>query len=92
MTVEAVDSIRREFLDECLTHRHRERTDHAVAAGGDHEVDTRDEKHRRRDQRQAETVAKAREQIGGWQSVSSQLEQRDHCASVGFNIGTNEVQ
>jgi hypothetical protein len=44
-------------------HR-RERADHAVAAGRYHKVCTGDEKHRCRDQRQAEAVAKARERIG----------------------------
>ena len=53
-------------------HR-RKRADHAVAAGGDHELDAGDQKHRRRDQRQAETVAKARQGIGGLQRHSSLL-------------------
>src|SRR6185369_234994 len=57
------------------------RTDHAIAAGGDHELDTRDEKHRRRDQRQGKAIAKAREEIDCWQDVSSRLEQTSCCAS-----------
>ena len=57
------------------------RTNHAVAAGGYHKVCARDEKHRCRDQRQAETVAKAREGIDCWQSVSSRLEPTSCCAS-----------
>src|SRR5882757_10421401 len=51
----------------------RERTDHPVAAGGDHKLDTGDQKHWRCDQRQAEAVAKARQEIGGWQGFSSRL-------------------
>ena len=49
-----------ELFGAAAIHR-RERADHAVAAGGDHKLDAGDEKHRRRDQRQAEAVAKARE-------------------------------
>ena len=56
-----------ELFGTAAIHR-RERADHAVAAGGDHKVDAGDEKHRCRDQRQAEAVAKARERIDCWQS------------------------
>src|SRR5688572_3368472 len=58
------------------------RTDHAVAAGGHYQFNTGYEKHRCRDQRQAEAVAKARQGIDCWQSISSRLEQPSCCASV----------
>ena len=59
-----------ELLRAAAIHR-RKGTDHAVAAGGYHQFDAGDEKHRRRDQRQAQTIVKARKRIGGWQNVSS---------------------
>src|SRR5215208_2676955 len=68
----------------------RKRTDHTVAACGDHKVWAGNEKHRRCDQRQAEAVAKARQRIDGWHDVSSWLEQRTRCASVTANIGTTK--
>jgi hypothetical protein len=57
-----------ELFGAAAIHR-RERADHAVAAGGYHELDAGDQKHRRRDQRQAEAVAKAREEIDCWQFI-----------------------
>ena len=42
----------------------RKRADHAIAAGGYHQIDAGDQKHRRRDQRQIEAIAKSREGIG----------------------------
>ncbi|MGY4414255.1 hypothetical protein ACVWW4_005991 [Bradyrhizobium sp. LB7.1] len=41
-----------------------EAADHSVTAGRDHELDARHQKHRRRDQRQIETIAKALQSIG----------------------------
>jgi len=52
-----------ELLGAAAVHR-RKRADHAVAAGRRHQFDAGDEKHRRRDQRQAEAPVKARERIG----------------------------
>jgi hypothetical protein len=49
----------------------RERPDHAVAASRHDEIDTRDKEHRRRNQRQAEAVAKAREQVNRIQGLVS---------------------
>ncbi len=81
-----------ELFGTAAVHR-RERADHAVAACGYHKVDAGDEKHRCRDQRQAEAVAKARERIDRWQCVSSRLEPLPRCASVrSRNIGTGEGQ
>ena len=76
-----------ELVRTAAIHR-RERADHPVAACGYHKFDAGDEKHRRRDQRQAQAVAKARKRIGYWQGVSSRLEQRPLCASVAANFGT----
>ena len=62
MTAQPVFDLAEPFVElfgAAAIHR-RERADHAVAAGGDHEFDAGDEKHRRRDQRQAEAIAKAR--------------------------------
>src|SRR6476646_8481800 len=52
-----------ELFRATAVHRWK-RTDHPVAASGYHEFDTRHEKHRRRNQRQAEAIAKARKKIG----------------------------
>src|SRR5438105_2402037 len=52
-----------ELFGTAAVHRW-ERTDHAIAACSYHKLDARDEKHRRRDQRQAEAVVKARQSIG----------------------------
>ena len=54
-----------ELFGAAAIHR-RERTDHAVAACGHHEIDAGDEEHRRRDQRQAEALAKACQRVGGF--------------------------
>jgi hypothetical protein len=40
-----------------------EAADHAAPAGRDHELDARDQKHRRRDQRQRETIAETLQSI-----------------------------
>ena len=52
-----------ELFGAAAIHR-RERSDHAIAAGGDHEFDAGDQKHRRRDQWQAEATLEARERLG----------------------------
>src|SRR5882757_2414812 len=59
-----------ELFRTAAIHR-RKRADHAVAAGSYHQFDAGDQKHRRRDQRQAQTTAKARKSVSGWQNVSS---------------------
>jgi hypothetical protein len=41
----------------------RERTDHAIRAGGNDEVDARDAEHRRRDQRQAQALKPASSRV-----------------------------
>ncbi len=53
-----------ELFGAAAIHR-RERADHAVAASGHHKIDAGDEEHRRRDQRQAQAVAKACQRVGG---------------------------
>jgi hypothetical protein len=74
----------------------RECADHAVAAGGYYKVNAGDEEHRRRDQRQAEAVAKSREWIGGTQNPISCSTPRYTVPRLGFivlafsNIGTTE--
>src|ERR1700733_533518 len=55
-----------ELFGAAAIHR-RERADHPVAASRHHQIDAGDEKHRRRDQRQAQAVAKACEEIGRFQ-------------------------
>src|SRR6185312_9510126 len=59
----------------------RKRADHAAPAGGDDELDAGNQKHRRRNQRQTETVAKSRQGIGSLQRALSLL-------SVASEIGT----
>jgi hypothetical protein len=51
-----------ELLRPAAIHR-RKRADHAIAASAYHKLDAGDEKHRRRDQRKAEAIAKARERV-----------------------------
>jgi hypothetical protein len=51
-----------ELFGAAAIHR-RERTDHAVAAGGDDEIDAGDKEHWSSDQRQAEAILKACEEV-----------------------------
>jgi hypothetical protein len=71
-----------ELFSLAAVHR-RKRADHAIAASGDHKLNAGDQKHRCRDQRQAETIAKARERIGCMQRPWSLL-------AFAANIGTIE--
>src|SRR5258705_10690372 len=60
----------------------RECADHAVAAGGHYKVNAGDEEHRRRDQRQAEAVAKSRE----WTAAGRTFAKRSHVLRVSIVV------